>query len=202
MNDEIRAFVDDVIADGEEEDTLAVLEAAIKELKAAAEAKAKKAESREQILHELEKGVKAIWSMGVENITSADVAAFATLGAAADHPEWGKDELNAYFSAVRRGIEHTNQTATATTTTPKQKRKVTKTKPEQRPVAPDVTVIRAKSLGDALKQLAGALDEATEEYTGHSPCKCAHKVADRVKAKMPDSDKIEAIIKHFLDKIE
>lgn len=201
MNDEIRAFVDSIIADGEEEDTLAILDAAIKELKAATEAKAKRTKGREQILHELEKGVKAIWGMGVENITPADVAAFATLGAAADHPEWGNDELNAYFSAVRRGVERTNQTATAVIT-PKQEKKVTKTRPEQRPAAPDVTVIRAENLGDALKQLGQALDGAAEEYTGCSPCKCAKGVADRVKAKMPDSSEIEAIVKRFLDKLE
>lgn len=201
MNDEIRAFVNDIINDGDEEQTVAILEAALKELRAATEAKKNKVIKREQILHELEKGVKAVWGMGVENIAPADVAAFATLGAAADHPDWGTDELNEYFGAIKHGVENINRAATRTHE-PKQEKKVTEDRPKQRPGAPDVTVIRAESLGDAMKQLIEALDGAAEEYTGCSPCKCAKGVADRVKAKLPDSDEIEAVIKRFLDKLE
>ena len=199
MNEKIRAIINSIIKDGEEEQCASMLEDISKELRSAAKKRADKARSREQILHDLEKCVKAVWGMGVENIAPPDVAAFATLGAAADHPEWGGDELNAYFGAVKRGVENTNRTVIATS---KQEKKVAENKPKQRSDAPDVTVIRAESLGDAMKQLTEALDEWTEEYTGRSPRKCAKGVVDRVKAKLPESDEIEAVVQRFLDKLE
>lgn len=204
MNEDIRAFVNGAIADGTVDETVEVLETALKLLQAEKATQAKKNNDRNVILKKLRESVEAIWNMGVENITPSDVAAFATLGAAADHPDWSAEELNVYFGAVRRGVESANRATKAAFTAPKQEKKVTKTRPEQHPTAPDVTVIHADSFEDAMRQLGSALrDVGGEVKKDVCTCgECAKEVAGKIKNKLPDSDGIEAIVRHFLDKLE
>lgn len=197
MNADIRAFINDAIAEGAVDETVEALEAALKLLKEEKEAQAKKTNNRAQLLHDLEQTVKTVWSMGVENIVPADVAAFATLGVAADHPDWGADKLNVYFNAVRRGIESANQTTKAAFAAPKQERKDTTKPPKLTHIPPDATIIHASSFEDAMNQIKNIL----HENCGDGVCNCAKRTADRIKEKMPEPAEIDAIVKNFLEKL-